>query len=67
MTRDEAEEQLRHAEGILLVIWRAMYQGAATEANGYLHTTFAIEAARKRFDAACAAWLEAIGKEVEHG
>jgi hypothetical protein len=67
MTRDEAEEQLRHAEGILLVIWRGVYQGNATGANGYSHTTTAFIRAQQRFDAACAAWLEAVAKEDEHG
>jgi hypothetical protein len=67
MTRVEAEEQLRHAEGILLVIWRAVYQGDVTPVRGYLHATPALDMARQRVDAACAAWLEAIGKEDEHG
>jgi hypothetical protein len=66
MTILEAEEQLRHAEGILLVIQRAVYQGDMS-AMSYPHAHAALLVARQRFNQACAAWLETIAKEGEHG
>jgi hypothetical protein len=60
------EAELRNAEAILSTIWRGVYQGDVTPGRGYLHATPALDAARQRFDDACKAWLEAVGKVDEH-